>query len=176
LAASKSINDVDAVAISAGPGSYTGLRIGASTAKGLCYALDIPLIAINSLKALAMQVDIVEGMLCPMFDARRMEVYTALYSKDLKEIIPTKALVVESLEFAEQLDKGEVYFFGPGALKCQELIKHENAIFKLDIKVSAQGMSQLSNESFQMKNFEDVAYYEPFYLKDFIAGPPKKLL
>jgi tRNA threonylcarbamoyladenosine biosynthesis protein TsaB len=175
--AGKSFKDLDAVAVSAGPGSYTGLRIGASTAKGICFALDIPLISVNSLKALASQAKIENGLLCPMFDARRMEVYMAIYNSALKEIKPTSASVVESIHsFKIDLDKGPIYFFGPGAVKCQDIIVHENAIFDLDVKVSAKGMAILSFQKFKDKEFEDVAYFEPAYLKDFIAGPPKKMI
>ena len=174
--ADKTLNDLDAVAISAGPGSYTGLRIGASTAKGLCYALDIPLIAINSLKALAARCNAESGLICPMFDARRMEVYCAIYDCELNNMRPTDAVEVDELSFARELENGIVHFIGPGADKCQEVIKHENAKFDLQIEVSAKGMVELSNNMFNSSDFEDVAYFEPKYLKDFIAGTPKKLL
>ncbi|MFT4600697.1 MAG: tRNA threonylcarbamoyladenosine biosynthesis protein TsaB [Arenicella sp.] len=169
------IKDLDAVAVSAGPGSYTGLRIGTSTAKGLCYGLDIPLISINSLKALANQADVRDGLICPMFDARRMEVYTALYATNLTEIQATNALVVESENLKGFLGK-QITFIGPGAEKCQEMFGSDEHSFKLDIEVSAKGMISLSEDKFKEGNFEDVAYFEPAYLKDFVAGPPKKLL
>ena len=174
--ANSSLNDLEAVAISAGPGSYTGLRIGTSTAKGLCYALDIPLISINSLKALAARVESRSGLLCPMFDARRMEVYCAIYDNELNSILTTDAIVIDESSFQTELNSGLVHFIGPGAEKCMAAIKHENAIFDLKIEVSAKGMALLSEQKFKGSDFEDVAYFEPAYLKDFVAGKPKKLL
>ncbi len=170
------INMLDAVAISQGPGSYTGLRIGASTAKGIAYALEIPLISVNSLKALAQLCAGIEGYICPMFDARRMEVYSALFDSENKDIKETEAKIIESDSYKEFLDKAKVLFVGPGANKCVDEIKHKNAIFDLDTQVTAKGMIPLSESKFNSNDFEDVAYFEPFYLKDFIAGTPKKLL
>lgn len=173
----KKLKDLDAVAISEGPGSYTGLRIGTSTAKGICFALDKPLIAINSLKSLAALKKIENGLICPMFDARRKEVYMALFDKDLNEQMPTKAEIVENDQvFISSLESGPVHFIGPGADKCVEVIKHENAFFDRSIEVSASGMVKLSQEKFENKDFVDLAYFEPYYLKDFVAGPPKKLV
>jgi len=169
------ISQIEAVAVSAGPGSYTGLRIGTSTAKGLCYGLNIPLISVNSLKALANQLNLEEGLICPMFDARRMEVFTAIYSSDLKELKPTNALVVEEDSLSE-FESETITIVGPGAEKCQEMLKTNNLIFDLEVQVSAKGMISLSEEKFNANDFEDVAYFEPAYLKDFVAGPPKKLL
>jgi tRNA threonylcarbamoyladenosine biosynthesis protein TsaB len=169
------LSDLDAVAVSEGPGSYTGLRIGTSTAKGLCYGLDIPLIAINSLKALARLVKAPNGLLCPLFDARRMEVYAAIYSKDLDVVLPTKAIVIDADSFQEYLANGPVCFFGPGADKCKAVLGDENAIFLPEMEVSARGMIGLSEQKFNQNQFEDTAYFEPFYLKDFIAGEPKKI-
>ncbi len=170
-----SMADVDAVAVSKGPGSYTGLRIGVSTAKGMCYALDKPLIAIPTLDAMAcgMSVELPNKVYCPMIDARRMEVYCALYSSQ-KEATPTKALVIDSNSFQSQLNFDEIVFFGDGADKCKDLLIHENAIFVLNKYPSAKDMVTLSHESFLASDFEDVAYFEPYYLKDFVAGPPKQ--
>ena len=174
--AEMSLNDIEAVAISAGPGSYTGLRIGVSTAKGLCYALEKPLIAVNSLKALATRTHVETGLICPMFDARRMEVYCALYDRNLQKVRDTDAVVIDENSFCEILDNEKIHFIGPGAEKCKDLITNENAIFDLNVDVSAKGMASLSEAKFNARDFEDVAYFEPTYLKDFIAGKPKKLL
>jgi tRNA threonylcarbamoyladenosine biosynthesis protein TsaB len=172
----ESLKNLDAVAVSAGPGSYTGLRIGTSTAKGICYALNIPLISVNSLKALASLVVGQDGNIMPMFDARRMEVYCALYNEYLQELLPTDAVVIEENSFASQLNEKKIIFTGPGAAKCESIINHQNACFDLETEVSARGMVVLSEAKFREEDFEDVAYFEPAYLKDFIAGPPKKLL
>ena len=174
-------SDLDAVAVSKGPGSYTGLRIGVSTAKGLCYALDIPLIAINTLQSLAWGVvkkhtDGKSGpgtLFCPMIDARRMEVYAAVYNSNLKEVRETRADIIETGSFSDYLDKSRVFFFGDGAGKCKGTIIHPNAVFEDGIFPSAANMSILAHQKFQQKQFEDVAYFEPFYLKDFIAGIPR---
>jgi len=170
-----SLSDLDAVAISEGPGSYTGLRIGTSTAKGFCYALDIPLIAINSLKALAALSPAREELICPLFDARRMEVYAAIFNTQLEGIEKTKAVVIDKDSYQTYLKEHTVVFLGPGAEKCQEIIVHKNAKFDLQTGVSASGMLTLAEAKFQHADFVDVAYFEPFYLKDFIAGVPKKL-
>ena len=164
-----STKDLDAVAISSGPGSYTGLRIGVSTAKGMCYALDIPLISISTLEAMAqvMKDDYAEHILCPMIDARRMEVYCAFFGKHRS---PVSAKVIEADSFADELEKAPVLFFGDGADKCQEILTHPNAHFELGVYPSAKGMVELAQQKFTKKAFEDVAYYEPFYLKEFVAG------
>ncbi len=169
------LQNMDAIAVSEGPGSYTGLRIGTSTAKGICYGLDIPLIAVNSLRALAALKPASNSLLCPLFDARRMEVYAALYNAELATVSPTAAVVVDEQSFAAFLTDQTVCFFGPGAEKCQSVINHSNAIFDLETKVSAKGMNKLAFSKFQQSEFADTAYFEPFYLKDFIAGTPKKL-
>ncbi|MBC7913795.1 MAG: tRNA (adenosine(37)-N6)-threonylcarbamoyltransferase complex dimerization subunit type 1 TsaB [Pyrinomonadaceae bacterium] len=173
----KEFSDLDAVAVSMGPGSYTGLRIGVSTAKGLCYALDIPLIAINTLKAMAngykrLQKD--SALLySPMIDARRMEVYTALYTHELKEIAPVEAKIIEAQSFEDVLKDHRIVFFGDGAMKCVELLKHSNASFYTRFSNSAKDFSELALEKFVKKEFEDVAYFEPYYLKDFLITAPK---
>lgn len=167
---------LDAIAVSEGPGSYTGLRIGVSTAKGYCYALEIPLIAVNTLYGLSSQVAkfINKGkMLCPMIDARRMEVYTCLFDHHLEVVKSTHPLVVEEDSFEDQLDKGEILFFGNGADKCKSIIKHPNAIFIDDLEPSADHIGYLAYQKFIKSAFEDVAYFEPFYLKEFRATTPR---
>ena len=179
-----SMEQLDAVAISKGPGSYTGLRIGTSTAKGLCYALDKPLIAISTLHAMASgAIDHLNYskdkcdkpvLLCPMIDARRMEVYTALFDSGLNEIKKTSALIINEGSFKSELDKNCMFFFGNGADKCREIFKdRENTIFLQNYQVSSKYMMSLAEEAFLNKDFEDLAYYEPYYLKDFIAGKPR---
>ena len=171
------LNDLDALAVSMGPGSYTGLRIGVSTAKGLGYGLDIPLIGISSLKSLANLSQKQENrLICPMFDARRMEVYSAVYNNSLTTLEDVEAKIIDESSFESYLKDTEIEFLGPGAEKCMTMIKSPNAIFNLDTEVSAIGMISLAEEKYQLKAFEDLAYCEPFYLKDFIAGTPKKLL
>ena len=174
------LNDLNAIAVSKGPGSYTGLRIGVSTAKGLCYALDKPLIAINTLKAMAHEINhynVNNYLLCPMIDARRMEVYTALYDCDLNEVQPTSAKILEEDSFHETLDSSNVLFFGNGSNKFQELIQAKSGAHFIDaVSPSAFAIGALAYESFVKNDFEDVAYFEPYYLKDFMATTPKKLL
>lgn len=167
--ANKSLKNVDAIAISKGPGSYTGLRIGVSSAKGLCYALDIPLIATNTLKTLALQVDKQNGIIVPMLDARRMEVYSAVFSSDNKMLREIQAQVLDETSFAEYLNNQKVYFIGDGVPKTREIITHKNAFFIDDKLPSANEMAQLSYDKFVNNDFENVAYFEPFYLKDFVT-------
>lgn len=175
--AGKEMKDLEAVAVSAGPGSYTGLRIGTSAAKGMCYALEIPLIAVNSLKALARMVeDERTDLICPMFDARRSEVYAAIYDKELNELEATNAKVLDGESYSEELGSKRMLFVGPGAVKTKDIITNENALFNLDLEVSAKGMVPLSFHKFEQEDFVDVAYFEPAYLKDFVAGTPKKVL
>lgn len=161
--------DLDAVAVSRGPGSYTGLRIGVSAAKGLCYALGIPLIAIDTLKLLALRLNIEDGVIIPMLDARRMEVYTAVYDKDYNKIRETKAEVITENSFSDF--NGPVHLIGDGAAKCREILDADKFIYHEGIIYpSAAQMAALSYDKHKKSDTEDVAYFEPFYLKDFIAG------
>jgi tRNA threonylcarbamoyladenosine biosynthesis protein TsaB len=175
-----SYRNLDAVAVSSGPGSYTGLRIGVSTAKGLCYALDKPLIAVETLKAMAdgmmNQLDnkLKENtLLCPMIDARRMEVFTAVFNTKGEQIMPTAALIIDAHSFAELLSKHEIIFFGDGAGKFRETLTHPNARIVEGFANSATYLNTIAAAKFNAHDFVDVAYFEPFYLKDFIAGTKK---
>ena len=178
----KNNHKLDAVAVSCGPGSYTGLRIGVSEAKGLCYGFGIPLIAVKSLEVMAKKVlDTQSGiseddLLCPMIDARRMEVYAAIYNSKLDVLRDTAADIVDNDSYRNFLDKQKVVFFGNGAEKCKDVLIHDNAIFIDGIYPSAKHMIELSEKAFNNKFFVDVAYFEPFYLKDFVATTPKKNL
>jgi tRNA threonylcarbamoyladenosine biosynthesis protein TsaB len=170
------LKELDAVAVSKGPGSYTGLRIGVSVAKGLCYGLNIPLIAIDSLEVLGFYAALnsnEEMLFCPMIDARRMEVYTALYNAKGKEIKPVSAEIIEPDFLSELLADNKILFFGNGAEKCKEQITHPNASFDGSSKTSAQFMLTLTEEKYINKQFEDLAYFEPYYLKNFVATIPK---
>lgn len=173
---------LDAVAVSSGPGSYTGLRIGVSMAKGICYALNVPLISVSSLALLAVPLLLQEKVkeedakLCPMIDARRMEVYAAVYDRALKPVRDVQADIVDENTYLEWLDKGPVYFFGNGASKCVDTIKHPNARWIENIRPKAKYMFPLAEKAHAQGKFEDVAYFEPAYLKDFVAKTPKKLL
>ena len=171
----------DAVAVSCGPGSYTGLRIGVSMAKGICYARDLKLIAVPTLELLCVPVllrELVEegALLCPMIDARRMEVYAAVYDRALHEVRPVGADIVEADTYKEFLDEHPVYFFGNGAAKCKEVIKHPNAHFIDHIVPLARHMMPLAEKHYHKGMFEDVAYYVPDYGKEYEAKLPKKLL
>ena len=171
--------ELSAVAVSKGPGSYTGLRIGVSMAKGLCFALEIPLISIDTLKSMAWgvaQKKLEKGLLCPMIDARRMEVYTALYSNDLENIKPVEAVVVEKQYLHQQLEDNLIYIFGNGAEKCTATLNHPNLKYIENQLPSASKMGELAMEQYTKELFENVAYFEPFYLKDFIAIKGKKLV
>jgi tRNA threonylcarbamoyladenosine biosynthesis protein TsaB len=164
---------LNAIAVSKGPGSYTGLRIGVSAAKGLCYALNIPLISISTLKALAHQVKNAKGWIIPLLDARRMEVYSAVLDNNYSLIRDIQAQVIEENSFNEYLEMGEVYFIGNGVVKTSSLLSHPNAKFLEGKLPSANEMSYLAYEKYKKRDIEDVAYFEPFYLKDFIAIKPK---
>ena len=168
-----SYKDLSAVAVSQGPGSYTGLRIGVSAAKGLCYALDIPLIAIDTLEVLASQVKVANGIIIPMIDARRMEVYSAIFDSKLNKIREVQAEIIEEDSFST-IDL-PIYFVGDCASKCKTVLTKENFIFLEDkIFPSANEMSALSYEKFKNNDTVDVAYFEPYYLKDFVGTFPKK--
>lgn len=171
-----SLDAFDAVSVSKGPGSYTGLRIGVSAAKGLCFALDIPLIAVPTLRALASQVQVSEGVLIPMLDARRMEVYSAVFSYRFEAIRETRAQIIGADSFSEYLEKGPVYLIGNGAVKCRELLQHPNIVFRDSLFPSAKELAALSYDLYRDARFEDAAYFEPYYLKDFIGTkkPPGK--
>lgn len=174
------VNDwhLDAVALSQGPGSYTGLRIGASTAKGICYGLNIPLIPVDTLQVLCASVPSGvlpdNALLCPMLDARRMEVYTALYQQQgtqLSTISEVQAMIIDADAFAQTLAQQPVYFFGNGAAKCQSVITHPNAHFVDNVVPQAQCMGLLAEMRPNSLDVKQMAYYEPFYLKEFVAAP-----
>lgn len=178
--AGKLLREIDAVAVSMGPGSYTGLRIGVSTAKGLCFSLDKPMIAVSTLNAMALSARktypglfAAGTLLCPMIDARRMEVFTALYDLDLNEIRPAEALIL--LEESFELFQGkQLAVFGNGAAKCKELFAASGNInFPGELLPSAISVGELAEAKFILGEFENTAYFEPFYLKDFIAGKPR---
>lgn len=172
--ASLSLSNIEAIAVSKGPGSYTGLRIGVSAAKGFCFALQKPLISINTLSSLAHAISIEEGLIVPLLDARRMEVYSAVFDKNYRQIREIKAEIIDKNSFIEFLHHQKVYFIGDGAMKCKEIIHHQNAVFIDAIFPSAKEMGLLSFEKYKKSDFENVAYFEPFYLKDFIVVPEKK--
>ena len=165
----------DAVCVSAGPGSYTGLRVGVSTAKGLAFGAGIPLLSMGTLDILVAGVEEKPAFIVPMIDARRMEVYTAVYSAEGTRLTEVEARVIGPDAFAEYLEQGEVLFVGDGALKCQEVITHPNARFREAFPL-ARHMARRAQEDFDAGKFQDVAYFEPFYLKDFIATVSKKNL
>ncbi|MDR2910584.1 MAG: tRNA (adenosine(37)-N6)-threonylcarbamoyltransferase complex dimerization subunit type 1 TsaB [Bacteroidales bacterium] len=179
-----SVKNIDAVAVSKGPGSYTGLRIGVSVAKGICYALEKPLIALNTLDVMA---DYTAGninnfislytdnnvLLCPMIDAKRMEVYTALYDKNGETVRQVHAEIIDEKSFSGYFENNKILFFGNGAEKCKNHLVHSNALFSGPLKTSARFMQDMAERKYNRKEFEDVAYFEPFYLKDFVATVPK---
>ena len=172
---------LDAVAVSSGPGSYTGLRIGTSMAKGICYGRDAKLIAIPTLELMSVPVLLREeleddALLCPMIDARRMEVYAAVYDRALHPLRPVQADIVEADTYLPFLEAHPMYFFGNGAAKCKEILQHPNARFIEGIEPLAKWMFPLAEKRIALEQFEDVAYFVPFYLKDFVAKMPKKLL
>lgn len=178
------LSDLSAVAISMGPGSYTGLRIGVSTAKGLCYALDLPLVAVHTLDAMAKgflssekpEINDAGHLLCPMIDARRMEVYSAVYDKNLRKIADIAANIIDGQSFDALINERTIVLFGSGADKFEALFSaNEKVIVRTGFKNSARYMVELAFERYSSNQFEDVAYFEPFYLKDFVATTPKKL-
>jgi tRNA threonylcarbamoyladenosine biosynthesis protein TsaB len=175
-----------AVAVSKGPGSYTGLRIGVSTAKGICFASHIPLIAIGTLEAMThhvihnrhlynIPVD-KPTLFCPMIDARRMEIFSMLYDEDSSVVKPISAVIVDETFLSEELAEKQIVFFGNGSEKCRQMLRSPNALFVSEVEASAKYMCDLVWEMYNKKQFEDVAYFEPFYLKDFIATVSKKNL
>ena len=175
LEAAVQFSDLKAVAVSQGPGSYTGLRIGVSAAKGLCYALNIPLIALGTLSILAHQIQIKEGLIIPMIDARRMEVYSAIFDAKYQKIVETQAEIITEESFNAYDET--IYFLGDSATKCKEVLKQSNYIFMEEIVYpSSKEMGKLSYEKYQENDFVDVAYFEPLYLKDFVATTPKSKL
>lgn len=172
---------VDAVAVSCGPGSYTGLRIGVSMAKGICYGRSIPLIGIPTLEVMCVPVllfrDLPEdALLCPMIDARRMEVYAAVYDRALRVKREIGADIVDENSYSDFLAERPVYFFGNGAAKCKDKLQHPNARFLDDVHPLAKWMFPLAEKAMAQGKFDDVAYFEPFYLKEFVASKPKNLL
>ena len=173
---------LDAVAVSSGPGSYTGLRIGVSMAKGVCYALDLPLLPVPTLELMCVPILLRneeiedDALLCPMIDARRMEVYAALYDRALKPVRGIQADVVDGDTYRQWLDQRPVYFFGNGAAKCMDTIAHPNAHLIEGIEPLAKWMMPLAEKKMLNDIYEDVAYFVPYYLKDFVAKTPKDLL
>lgn len=165
-----SLNLIDAVAVTGGPGSYTGLRVGLASAKGLCYALNKPLIMLNTLKVMAASAIISEpgseSLLCPLIDARRMEVFTALYNKQLEIVMPATAMVLESESFDAVFEENEILFFGSGSTKWKSICSSEKAKFSV-VNLLPEAMNSLSMEAFSGANFAETAYSEPFYLKEF---------
>lgn len=163
------------VAVSSGPGSYTGLRIGTSTAKGICYALEIPLVAVSTLEVLAAQVstpNVPRAVLCPMLDARRMEVYCQLFDSARQPLGAMEAKIIDETSFREQLAQGPVIFFGDGAAKCKEVIRHKDAIFKDGVLPSAVALGALAWHRFQQQQWEDLVGFQPVYLKEFMIKKP----
>lgn len=172
---------LDAVAVSCGPGSYTGLRIGVSMAKGVCYGRNVPLIGLPTLEVMSVPVLLStelpeDALLCPMIDARRMEVYAAIYDRALNVKRAISADIIDEHSYVEFLEKHPVYFFGNGSGKCREKLVHPNAHFIDDICPLAKWMFPLAEKAMAKQDFKDVAYFEPFYLKEFVASTPKKLI
>jgi tRNA threonylcarbamoyladenosine biosynthesis protein TsaB len=168
-----------AVAVSGGPGSYTGLRIGVSSAKGICFALNIPLIAIDTLMIIATEAKkklTDNTMICPMIDARRMEVYAALFDFELNKIEQTQAKIICESSFEDLLNTSKIVFCGNGVDKCKSVVKHPNAVFLENIYPLSANMIEESRRRFDNRIFEDTAYYEPFYLKEFVAAVPRNLV
>ena len=171
--ASLSFSDLDAIAVSKGPGSYTGLRIGVSAAKGLCFALDLPLISTPTLYCMALQKKVDSGIIIPLLDARRMEVYAGVFDASYTELAATKAVIIQEDTFLEFAEQEKVFLIGSGAEKCKDILQHPNFIFDPSIVPTATTMSQHSFEKFLSSDFENVAYFEPYYLKDFILQQKK---
>ncbi|KAB8152022.1 tRNA (adenosine(37)-N6)-threonylcarbamoyltransferase complex dimerization subunit type 1 TsaB [Kordia sp. TARA_039_SRF] len=167
--------DIAAVVVGKGPGSYTGLRIGVSTAKGLCFAADVDLLAIESLEILARSIAVSNGVIVPLLDARRMEVYSTVFDTEYHQIRETKAEIITEASFADELANGKVHFIGNGAEKCKGVITHENAVFYDEVYFpSTEKMIPIAIEKHKKNDIEDVAYFEPYYLKDFVVTKSKK--
>ncbi len=173
-------SQLDAVVVASGPGSYTGLRIGVATAKGICYALNIPLIAVNTLSLMTAQFieqfphkDLKDSLLCPMLDARRMEVYCMLTDYQGHTVEPIQAKGIDENSFSDQLQKKRIYFFGEGAEKCKDTIRHAHAFFVNDIKPSASYLGKVGYKKYVNKETENLEFFEPLYLKDFVIKKPK---
>jgi tRNA threonylcarbamoyladenosine biosynthesis protein TsaB len=166
------LTEMDAIAVTAGPGSYTGLRVGMASAKGLCYALNKPLITLNTLEVLTVSATLIFSfkddpvLFCPMIDARRMEVFTAIYDKDLNPYFSPRPLILNEMSFEKELSAGKILFFGSGSLKWKAICNHPNAMFE-QVSILPEGISMRSNDLFLKKIFTDLAYSEPFYLKEF---------
>lgn len=166
--------DLQAVAVSAGPGSYTGLRVGMATAKGLCYALSVPLISINTLQMMAASIKAPStDLLCPMIDARRMEVFTGLFTTELEPVLPSTNMILNETSFEEQLKLSTISFFGNGSIKAEQVIKHSNALF-VTSRATAENMVLIARKHFEAGQFSDLAYSEPGYGKDFHSPISKK--
>ena len=169
---------LDAIAVSSGPGSYTGLRIGTSMAKGLCFSLNLPLISISALELMAFRMSksgLIQGKLCPLLDARRMEVYCALYDEHAKLMSQILPVEIEESTFNDVLNESRVYFFGPGAEKCRNVITHANAVFAEGIYPSASELGELASERLKRGDVEDLTSFEPLYLKEFLAKKSTKI-
>ena len=164
------LEELDAIAVSKGPGSFTGLRIGVSAAKGLCVSLDIPLISVNTLESMSHQVKDTLHTIIPMLDARRMEVYSAVFSGNKEQIRETKAEILDQDSFSEFIRGENIYFIGNGVRKYKELCPYKNSTFLEDKLPSANEMAMIAEDRYLKKKFENVAYFEPYYLKDFILG------
>ena len=170
------LNDLKAIAVSEGPGSYTGLRIGVSAVKGLCYALDLPMIAIHTLEAMAFQVNkytAEKTLLCPMIDARRMEVYAAVWDSQMNLITPTAPVIVDENSFAELLSADQVLFFGDGSNKCKKVIRSDRAHFLQDIVPLASDIALMAESKFENQQFVNMVSFEPYYLKEYRIIAPK---
>ena len=169
------LKDLDAIAVSKGPGSYTGLRIGISTAKGLCYSLDIPLISVSTLQSMSLGISNNNphyDLYCPMIDARRMEVFSAFYDSENQQIREVRADIIDENSYVSFLNK-KILFFGDGSEKCKEVLTRENSHFLDNIFPNANDMVEISYQKYLQDDFEDVAYFEPYYLKDFVVGEKK---
>jgi tRNA threonylcarbamoyladenosine biosynthesis protein TsaB len=169
------MEDLDAIAVSKGPGSYTGLRIGVSAAKGLCYALGVPLISVSTLKSMASQMGSFENdvLIIPVLDARRMEVYSAVFDNALHQVRETRAEIIDETSFQDYIGSKPIHFLGSGAAKIQSILKRDTISYHNDVVPSAKEMASISFQKYELEEFEDVAYFEPYYLKDFVLQTKK---